>query len=135
MIGEDTRRVNEKKKAKGKEDEVETLTVVKESLLRELDLERVEMRRRGLGFGSMAGDSGEIGGEEEVEKDLDQIHDLEIKNRLLEEEVKGLRESLARVEDRKELLKVEKAKEGEERVVESFKELWLDRERLQVTCL
>ena len=133
------------------EEEVETLTLVKESLLAELDVERVEMRGKLLAFGSLIGDSGEVleienGGEEETGGgdccDTGRINALEIENRLLEEEIKGLRESLASVEVNHELLrgevdaKVEKADEGEgeEGVVESFKELWLDRERLQVAC-
>ena len=163
------------------EEEVETLTLVKESLLAELNVEEAEMRRKLLAFGSMvsqecAGGSEEVlevedgweeeeeaSGEKVADRDLvetgnsnlhnenyntteiwnnnDWIDALEMKNRLLEEEIKDLRESLARVEERKELLKeadeakvVEKADEGKEDVVESFKELWLDRERLQVVC-
>merc|ERR1711974_295738 len=165
------------------EEEVETLTLVKESLLAELNVEEAEMRRKLLAFGSMvsqecAGGSEEVlevedgweeeeeeeaSGEKVADRDLvetgnsnlhnenyntteiwnnnDWIDALEMKNRLLEEEIKDLRESLARVEERKELLKeadeakkVEKADKGKEDVVESFKELWLDRERLQVAC-
>ena len=130
------------------EEELEVLTLAKESLLAELDVEKVEMRRKLLAFGSLIGDGGEVleieNGYEGETDNHDDCSDnaLEIKNRLLEEEIKGLRESLASVQDKKELLRGEtEAKgekeekgEGKEGVVESFKELWLDRERLQVAC-
>ena len=163
-------------KDKMEEEEVETLALVKESLLAELEVEEAEMRRKLLAIGSMVSqecaggevvevekdleEENESGGENATDRDLDNDNEqenyntmeiwnnndwiiaLEMKNRLLEDEIKGLRESLATVEDRKELLKevneaeeVEKAEEEEEEgVVESFKELWLDRERLQAAC-
>ena len=60
------------------------------------------------------------------------IKALEVKNRLLEFEIKSLRESLASIEERKKLFSDGEVEENG--VVASFKELWLDRERLQAVC-
>ena len=74
--------------------------------------------------------------------ELDSIEELEIKNILLELEIQGLKESLASFEEIKESyieqkdseVEQEEAAEQEQDVVESFKGLWLDRERLVGRC-
>ena len=73
---------------------------------------------------------------------MDSIDELELKNTLLELEIQGLKESLASFEeirksytDQKDFeVEQEEAAEQEHDVVESFKGLWLDRERLVGTC-
>ena len=148
------------------------LTLEKECLLAELDVERDEMRRRLLAFEMTRGGREYVDGNDveeewkekvcekssEEEKCLDKdvvptgngkaekcfgdtrkgwesnewIKALEVKNRLLEFEIKSLRESLASIEERKKLFSDCEVEEGG--VVASFKELWLDRQRLQAVC-
>ena len=74
--------------------------------------------------------------------ELDSIEEMELKNILLELEIQGLKESLASFEEIKESYIEQKdseveqveAAEQEHDVVESFKGLWLDRERLVGRC-
>ena len=74
--------------------------------------------------------------------ELDSIEELELKNTLLELEIQGLKESLASfeeikvsyIEQKDSEVEQEEAAEQEQDVVESFKSLWLDRERLVGRC-